>query len=174
MPLSPSFSTAESLSILENVTFTDTSTGSDVGLTGRTIEIKLANGNWLSAAGESTTQVLIAWAIGDVSTTIALLTGSTTASVTVRWMTGAVATYTVSNQLETWDLYDYDFGLELIQAQTATPGIIQDTNYQSNFFLFITNIWNAETANTYGDDLYSSQGALNRNQNMINNSDYYF
>ena len=174
MPLSPAFSTAESLSTLSNVTFTDISTGSDVGLTARTIEVKLANGNWLSEDGESTTQVLIAWAIGSTSTTLSLLTNSTTASVTVRWMTGAVATYTVSNQLETWDLYDYDFGLELIQSQTATPGIIQDTNYYSNFFQFITNIWNAEKANTYGDDLYSSQNALNRNQNMMANSDYYF
>lgn len=174
MPLSPSFSTAESLSVLENVTFTDTSTGSDVGLTGRTIEIRLANGNWLDTSGESTTQVLIAWAIGDLSTTLALLTNSTTASVTVRWMTGSTVTYAVSNQLETWDLYDYDFGLELIQSQTATPGIVQDTNYYSNFFMFITNIWNAEKANTYGDDLYSSQSALDRNLNLMNNSDYYF
>lgn len=174
MPLSPAFSTAESLSTLSNVTFTDTSTGSDAGLTARTIEVKLANGKWLSTAGESTTQVLIAWAIGSTSTTLSLLTGSITASVTVRWMTGSTVTYSVSNQLETWDLYDYDFGLELIQAQTATPGIIQDSNYNSNFFLFITNIWNAEKANTYGSDIYSSQSALSKNKNMMDNSDYYF
>ena len=76
--------------------------------------------------------------------------------------------------LQTWDLYDFLFGLELIQSQTATPSIIQDSSYYNSFFQFITNIWNAETANTYGNDLYSSQSALNRNQNLINNSDYFF
>lgn len=173
MPLVPSFTSSESLYNNAAVTFTNTSTGSDSGLTARRIYVRLDNGNWLTTAGESTTEAYETWAIGDASITLSLLTGSTSADVTVKWMTGSTATYTVT-QLETWDLYDYVFGLELLQGQTANPGRIQDQNYYSNFFQFITNIWNAETANTYGDDLYSSQGALNRNQNMINNSDYYF
>ncbi len=65
-------------------------------------------------------------------------------------------------------------GFILIQDQTAKPNIINDTNYYSNFFQFITNIWCAEKANTYGDDLYSSQSALNNNQNFIINANKYF
>ena len=173
MPLVPNFTTAESLATLANVTFTDTSTGSDGGLTSRRIYIRLANGNWLTTAGESTTEAYETWAIGDASITLALLSESTTGNVTVKWMTGSVATYT-KTILQIWDLYDYLFAFELIQSQTATPGIIQDTNYYSNFFQFITNIWNAESAVVYGDDLYSSQGALNVNQNMINNQTLFF
>lgn len=173
MPLTPNFSSSESLSTLANVTFLDTSTGSDAGLTGRKIFCRLANGNWLTTAGESTTSASEDWAIGDTSITLALLTQSTTSSVTVQWLTGAVVTYT-KTILTIWDLYDYVFAFELIQSQTATPGIIQDGNYYQNFFKFITNLWSAEAAVTYGDDLYSSQSALNVNQNLINNESMYF
>lgn len=171
---SPNFTTSESLGTPSNITFTDTSVGSDSTLTIRKIYVRLANGNYLTAAGvENTTATAIDWAINDVSTIINLITQSTTASVRVDWLAGSTIVYT-KTALQTWDLYDYLFGLELIQSQTATPAIIQDSNYYSNFFQFITNIFCAETANTYGNDLYSSQGALNRNQYLINNSDSFF
>lgn len=174
MALTPNFTAQESLSVLENVTFTDISTGSDSGLTARRIYVRLANGNWLTAGGvESTTEAYIAWAIGDLTTTISLLTQSTTASVRVDWMTGSTATYT-KTILTIWDLYDYLFAFQLIQSQTATPNIISDNNYYANFFKLITNIWNAECAVSYGSDLYSSQSSLNINQNLINNANLYF
>jgi len=167
--LTPNFSSSESLASNNLVTFTDTSTGVDSGLTIRKIFVRLANGNWLTTAGESTTSASEDWAIGDVSITLDLLTQSTTANVTVQWLTGSTVTYTKTILME-WDLYDYVFAFGLIQNQTASPSIIQDQNYYSNFFKFITNIWNSESAVTYGDDLYSSQSCLNKNQWLINNA----
>lgn len=174
MAFVPSFTSSESLSSPENVTFVDTSTDPPVGLTSRRIYIRLVNGNWLTTAGESTTEVYETWPIADTSITLDLLTQSTSADVTVKWMTGSTVTDEVVDEPMEWDLYDYLFGLELIQGQTATPAIIQDQNYYSNFFQFITNIWCSESAIIYGEDIYSSQGFLNRNQNMIANSDFYF
>ena len=173
MALTPNFSSSESLSTLENVTFLDTSSGSDGTLTERRIYCRLANGNYLTTAGESTTSAYEVWDINDTSITLALLTQSTTSSVTVQWMTGSAVTYT-KTILTIWDLYDYLFAFQLIQSQTATPTIISDSNYYSNFFKLITNIWNAESAVSYGNDLYSSQSSLNVNQNLINNSNLYF
>ncbi len=173
MPLSPNFSTSESLSVLSNVTFIDTSTGSDNTLTERRIYIRLANGNWLTTSGESSTEAYETWNISNQSITLSLLGQSTTASVTVKWMTGSTPTY-ILTKLQEWDLYDYIFAFGLIQNQTAAPGIIQDTTYYSNFMKFITNIWGSEAAVDYGNDLYSSQSLLNANQNMINNSTFYF
>lgn len=168
------FSTSESLGTPSNITFTDTSQGVDNTLTVRKIYVRLANGSYvLSGGAETTTRTAIDWNINDVSTTLTLISQSTTASVQVDWLAGSTIVYT-KTALQTWDLYDYLFGLELIQSQTATPSIIQDSSYYSSFFQFITNIWNAETANTYGNDLYSSQASLNRNQYLINNSDLFF
>lgn len=174
MPLSADFSSSESLSILSNVQFLDISTGSDLSLTERRIYCRLANGNWLLANGvQSTTEAYTSWPIANASITISLLTESTSASVRVDWLTGATVTYTKTHAQE-WNLYDYVFGFGLLQNQTASPSIIQDTNYYSNFFKFITNIWNSENAIFAADDIYSSQSSLNVNQNMINNAQLYF
>jgi len=173
MALTPNFSSSESLSTLANITFLDTSTGAYLTITTRRIYVRLANENWLTTASESTTSAYESWSYADSSITLGLLTESTTANVTVEWYAGATLTYT-KTILTIWDLYDYVFAFELIQSQTATPGIIQDDNYYQNFFKFITNLWSAEAAVTYGDDLYSSQSALNVNQNMINNESNYF
>jgi len=174
MPLTANFNSSESLGSPNLITFTDSSTGVDNSLTIRKIYIRISNGNYLSAGGvENTIATAIDWPISDVSITVNLITQSTTASVRVDWLTNSTIVYT-KTALQTWNLYDYLFGLELIQSQTATPTIIQDSNYYNNFFQLITNIFNSETANTYGNDLYSSQASLNRNQNLINNSDYFF
>lgn len=173
MAIVPNFSSSESLSSPNLVTFTDTSTGSDGTLTTRRIYIRLANGNWLTTAGESTTEAYETWSYSNPTIQLDLLTQSTAANVTVNWYAGSTLTYT-KTRLMLWDLYDYLFAFELIQSQTATPNIINDTNYYSNFFQLITNIWSAEAAVTYGDDLYSSQSALNSNQNLINNQQLYF
>lgn len=174
MSLVPNFSSSQSLASPNYVTFTDASTGSDLGLTSRRIYVVLANGNWLTEGGvQSTTEAYITWPIADSSIQVNLLTQSTVASTTVKWMTGGVATYT-KTILSLWNLYDYLFYFSLIQSQTATPTIISDANYYSNCFIFITNIFNSECAVTYGNDLYSSNAALLKNQWMIDNSNDYF
>lgn len=174
MPLTANFSSSESLSTLSDVTFLDTSTGSDLGLTGRRIYCRLANGKWLIEDGvESSTEAYVTWPIADTSLTVSLLVQSTTSSVRVDWMTGSTVSYT-KTILTIWDLYDYIFAFGLIQSQTATPTIINDVNYYSNFFKYITNLWNAECAVTYGNDLYSSAGALSKNQELSTNANDYF
>src|ERR1044072_6534330 len=162
MALVPNFSPSASLSTLENVTFLGTSTGSDLRLTARRIAVRHANGNWLTSGGvESTTISYMSWPIADLSLTVSLFTRSTTASVTVDWLTNTTVTYT-KTLLQEWDLYDYMFAFELLQSQSATPGIVQDVNYYGNFFMFLTNLWNSENAVTVGNDIYSSQSALNK------------
>lgn len=168
-----SFSSSESLGLPEQVTLTDTSTSPDPGLTSRRVYFKLANGNWLTTSGESTTIAFETWDIGDVSLTLNILTKSTTVNITVDWMTNSTITGT-STVLTCFDLFDYLFAYELIGDQTSSPGTIQDTTYYSNFSQFIVNIFCAEIAVSTGNDLYSSQEALNRNYQMIQNENFYF
>lgn len=174
MPLTtPNFSTSESLSSNDIVTFTDTSVGSDLGLTSRKIFIRLANGNWLTTAGQSTTSASETWAIGDTSVALSLLTSSTTANVTVQWLTGSTVTYTKTILCE-WDLYDYVFLFGLLSAQTSYPAVNANQGYWPNSWYMCTNLFQSENAVTNMDDLYSSQAALDRNQIMINNENLYF
>lgn len=167
------FTSSESLASPNLVTFTDTSVGTDNALTIRRLIVRLANGNYLTADGESATATYTSWDYTDASITVDLLTKSTASNVTVEWYAGATLTYTKTIAME-WDLYDYLFAFELLQSQTATPTIVSDTSYYSNFFMFLTNLWNSENAITMASDIYSSQSALNKNQNLINYQNLYF
>ncbi len=174
MALTANFSSSESIASPNLITFTDTSQGVDNTITVRRVIVRLANGNYLTAgATQSSTLAYTTWNYSDPTITINLISSSTTASVTVEWYAGSTLTYTKTILME-WDIYDYLFAFELLQSQTATPTIISDTNYYANFFMFLTNLWNSENAVTVGNDLYSSQAALNKNQNLINNSSLYF
>lgn len=176
MPLTtPDFSSTQSLASPNLITFNDTSIGSDGTITVRKIEIRLANGNWLTTAGESTTQAFQTWNYSDTSIQLNLLSRSTTASVTVGWYVGAatVPLYTKTEVME-WDLQDFLFLFELLQTQTSDPNILQDADYYSNFIKMIVNLFNSENATDPMDDLYSSQGALDKNYYMIQNESIFF
>lgn len=174
MPLVPNFSTSESLSSNNLVTFTDTSTGSDGTITTRRIYVRLANGNWLTTGGvQSTTSAYMTWDYADSSTTIDLLTKSTTSNVTVEWYAGAVLTYTKTILIE-WDLYDYVFLFGLLSTQTSYPARTDSIDYWPNSWYMCTNLFQSEQAVELMDDIYSSQAALDRNQLMITNENNYF
>lgn len=173
MALTPNFSVSESLANPDELTFTDTSTGSDGTITNRTITILLANGNWLSEAGESTTEVSMNWSYSQSSITLDLLSNSTACDITVKWLAGSTVVYTKENTF-CFNLYDYLFMLQLLQGNTSAPQQLQDTNYLSNSYAFIVNLFNEENAITYGGDIYSSQNAMNQNLNFITNEADYF
>lgn len=174
MALTVSFSVSQSLANPDEITFSDTSTGTDASIDGRKIYFKLANGNWLGSDGEEyTTETSITWAYAENSKTFSILSKSTSAEITVKWMDGATPVYE-STETFCFNLYDYLFILEILQGQSSNPAIIQDLNYTGNVFGFMVNLSNAEYAITYGDDIYSSQGSLSKNQAMIDNQNYYF
>lgn len=173
MAITANFSSTESLSTPSQITFVDTSVGSDGTLTVRHLYIQLANGNYLTESGESTTAAYTVWDYSDASITLDLLTESTVGNCTVIWLAGSTP---VTNKtiLMIWDLYDYIFTFGLIQTLTSKPNTISDTNYFSNYLQLIVNLFSAETAVTDMSDIYSSQSALLRNQNFINNENIYF
>jgi hypothetical protein len=173
MALTVNFSTSQSLSSNNTVTFTDTSTGSDGTITSRRIKVQLANGNYLTASGESSTLSYTTWAIGSSTLSVSLLSKSTVAYVTVDWLAGATVTYT-KTLLQEWDLYDYVALFGLLSAQTSYPARTDNSGYWQDTFKVISNIFQSENAVTLMSDIYSSQAALDRNYTMISNQNKYF
>ena len=132
MALDASFTATESMSDPNLITFVDTSDGVDATITNRTITIRLANGNWLTEAGESTTEISTDWSYDDSEIELDLIAQSEAPSIIVKWFAGDVETYTYTDTF-CWNFYDYLFGLQLLQGQTSNPVIVQDTNYLMNF-----------------------------------------
>lgn len=171
VPLTANFSSSESLSSNNLVTFLDISTGSDGTITTRRIYILLANGTYLVPTG--TTTDYIVWDYANASIVVDILTQSTAASVRVDWLAGSSVVYT-KTILMGWDLYDYVFLFGLLQTQTSKPNIIDDSNYYNNTLAMIVNLFQGENAIEKMDDLYSSQAAFNRNTFLINNQNLFF
>lgn len=169
--LTPNFTSTESLSSPSNITFTDTSTGSDSNVINRRIYVALADGTFLVPSG--TTTSYINWSYSDSSITLNLISKSQAANVTVIWSDGTTDLYTKTILME-WDLYDYLFLFYLLQVQTSQPSIINDTNYYNNCLIMIVNLFNSENAVLLMDDLYSSQGALDKNFYMMNKQPLFF
>lgn len=173
MALVAAFTATQSLANNSDITFTDTSTGTDATIVNRRIYVQLSNGNWLTESGESTTSAYTDWDYSDSSITLTLLENSTAADITVQWWDASAVVYIVSEEY-CFNLYDYLFALQVLQGNTSNPAQVQDTTFYSNMMQFIVNLFNEENAITYGGDIYSSQGAMNRNLLMINNEDLYF
>jgi hypothetical protein len=174
MPLVASFSASQSLAEPSQITLTDDTTGSDASITSRRIYILLANGNWLDENGdEQESETYITWPYADSTTTLDILPGSTAASITVGWYAVTTRVY-VDDDAFCFNLHDYLAALQILQGNTSSPDQIQDTAYYNNLMQFIVNLFNEENAIEFGGDLFSSQGAMNRNQQFIDKEAYYF
>lgn len=171
MPIIPNFSSTESLSSPNLITFTDTSSGSDNTLTTRHLTIVLSDGTYLVPSGN--TGIFIDWPYVNNSITLDLINKSTVATVTCVWLNGTASIYSIPILME-WDLYDYLFLFGLLSTQTGIPTIISDTNYLFNFFKMVSFLWNAESAVLKMNDSYSGQAALDKNKYMMDRQNDFF
>lgn len=169
----PNFSITQSDADPSYITITDTSIGSDLGLTARRILMALPNRTYLTTSGVASTLTYIDWPIGSTSMTISVLPRSEAPTVTVDWMTGAVATYTKTTKY-CLDLADYIFGLGLTMDQVADNSITQDANWYANKMQLVVNICDAENSITYINDTTLSQNSLDRNYWLISNASKFF
>lgn len=130
MPIVPNFSTSQPAGAISSVTFTDTSTGSDVGLSGRTISLIKYQGDALVPTDY--TVEYIAWPIGSTSITITdLLDKDYAAEITVLWFSGSTISYS-KTILTLFSAYSELFLRQLTQALAANKELITRQNYWQN------------------------------------------
>jgi len=173
MSFSPAFTVGQAASDPSAITIEDTSSGSDILITGRLIYITDNNGDPVVPAGTSTDY--ISWAYGTNPYTISdLLTQDLAVTIRVDWVnSGGSALYTDSDKfcLREFNIQNFIY---LIQQQALTPGVVQDTTYFSNLAQYYINIQGASIMVVVAGDLSGSQNLLNMATQMLNNQDYYF
>lgn len=173
MPLTPAFTVSQSAAAPANVTFTDSSTGSDVAVTSRRIYVTDSNGDPVVPTGTSTDY--ISWPIGTNPIEVAdLLTQDLAVTVLVQWLD---VSNTVLYQLA--DVYclrafNTQNFIYLIQQQALNPGVVQDATYFSNLCQYWINIEGANTMIVEAEDLSGSQACLDRATNFLNNETLFF
>lgn len=171
MAITASFSVSQSAITPQNVTVTDTSSGSFGTITKRRIYLSDANGNYLTGDG---TVNYDEWALADTSITLSVLTQDTAANIKVEWLDVSNVVINTLNNNYPLSEFGKQFLFYLVQLQGLTPGIYQDTNYSGNLALFWTNIIAGDNAVTYGNSLAAAQNCYNREIYMMNNQNLFF
>jgi hypothetical protein len=153
-----------------NMTFTDTSTGSDPALTGRTIYLYQADNSLLGGAP-------IDWPLtaGATITINGLLNWDYSLNGVVVWTSSAPipGSVYVKAQIITFDGNSNDFAYSLLQQVSSNQAITRNTYYFYNLALVNSDILNAGRANSYGDE-GAAQQSLNRIYNYFVNRSFYF
>lgn len=171
MALTVDFTSSQSLSSPNLITFNDTSVGTDLTIVTRRVYVTLADGTYLVQSGTTTNYELWNYSLATIQ--LNLLSKSQVANVTVEWWSSTAIVYTKTILME-WDLYDYLFLFGLMQTQTSMPSIIEDTNYYDNCLKMIVNLFNSESATKLMNDIYSAQANLDNNLYLIQNANFYF
>lgn len=172
MPLSVNFSVSQSLANPSQLTFTDTSTGSDGTITERRIYILDAYGNYLVESGTTTQYEVWEYPFSTVKT-LDILSKATTPSITVKWMNGASVVYekTVAGS---YLLQLYKFGFTLTRSLLSNPSVIQSTDYYLNKIKLIVDIDSAEQAISYNSDIVNAQQSADMGTYLEENQSKYF
>lgn len=151
-------------------TLTDTSTGSDVNLTGRTISLYKTDGSLLVP--------VITWAIANSTYDLTdVLAKDYSLLIKVEWASssplGSPSTYT-KEIITTFVEYTQDFKYGLIQQwSSANPPIQQKSAYWQNMMRLIVDISNAIEATNYSNQ-YSAQAALDDAFYLQQNANKFF
>lgn len=167
MAFNADFTISESL--IPNVfTISDTSTGSDSNLTGRTIFLYKSNGELLVAG--------ISWPIAQASLTLDVLDRDKALDIQVQWASSSPlaspSTYT-AKELFAFTARGEAFNYRLIQLQSANPSIIQSDDYLIKKMQLRIALDDAKDAIEKGADIYSAQQMIERS-NFLQNNDRYF
>ena len=164
MPLTPNFSTEQTIGFPSIVTITDDSTGSDVAITQRRVYLVDSEGEYVVPGG--TTTDYVEWDYAE-----------TTLDITVHWLDVSNVVLYSKTLLKGFTLYNETFYYSLTQSQATQatpPNIIQDTGYYTNKLILRTLIDSGNQSITYGDDIATAQTMYNQATQMVANQDYYF
>lgn len=161
--------TATATANASTIILEDVSTGSDGGLTGRTINIYQTSGQLLVAE--------IAWPIADDTITLDILQQDVAVNIVVNWQSSSPlappSTY-VYSLIKAFVKYGQQFLYNLTQYQQSNPSVVQDVNWYSNKTKLFCLIESALNAITDGEDVFGAQSMISQYQLLINYQNYYF
>jgi hypothetical protein len=156
--------------------FTDSSTGSDGSLTERRIFPYKADGTLLLPAGNTTGYIV--WPIASSTLTVAgLLAKDYALSINVLWISTnplpSPSTYAATN-LYGFTGYTMDFSYSLAQQVSANPNLLNDNQFQTNWFTLNNQVTICNYAISPKQSIVNAQAALDRALFLIQNASKFF
>ncbi len=173
MPLTPNFTSSQSSGTPNIISFTDSSSGSDVAITQRRIYLLQADGTYLTGDG---TVNYDAWAWANSSISLDVLSQDTSLTVTVEWLNVSnVVLYTKELSFG-YSAYGETFYYNLTQSQVAitNPMLAASTNYYQNKMKLRVLIDSGDQAISFASDIYSCQVSYDLATYLVTNADFNF
>lgn len=172
MPLTPNFGASQNSGTPSTISFTDTSTGSDVAITKRRIYLLQANGTYLVPSGVTTNYV--DWALANSSISLDVLSKDSALTVTVEWLgTNNTVLYTKTLSFG-FTAYNETFYYGLTQDLVANPSLYASQDWFLNKMKLRVYIDSGNQAISFASDIYSAQTCFDLATQMQTNQNYYF
>lgn len=172
MSFNPNFSVSQTIGAPSIIILTDTSTGSDVGITQRRVYLQLSDNTYLVPTGTTTNYIV--WNYADSSIEIDVLNQDEAVSITVQWLSVTNVVLYSKKNLALFSMYNKIFFSGLQGRQASTPNITQDENYYTNRSILWGHIVSAMNAVEIGIDIYGAQNSIDKATYMINNQSEFF
>lgn len=172
MPLTPNFTTSQSLGYPSKINLTDNSTGSDGAVASRRIYPTDFAGT--SIVSDGNTNSYEPWALSDTSTTIDILNYDMALFIKVDWLdsgNSVLYTKTIPNVYRLYAITQY---INLLKAQSGNSSLINRANFYQNLTKLLCSLKQAYDAIYYAGDVASAQRALNVCKELINNKSYFY
>lgn len=150
------------------ISITDSSTGSDVLITDRKINVYQANNSLLGASPYD-----FPLSVGS-SIIINPLDKDYGLTIVATWVNNVGTVLYTATAIGAFVQYGLLFAQSLTQTQEANPNIISDQNFMGNKFNLFTEIQSALNAITSGQSVFSAQSCITRYQKLLVNSSYFF
>lgn len=167
MPFDGAFTIAATAGVPGSVTLTDTSTGSDSNLTGRTITMYGADGSVFYTG---------TWAIGDTTKEIVLLTYDKALNVKVDWASSdelESSTYTYSKLFASVVFLLEQFSM-LTRLQASNPIKMRDRDFYAKKMELLVEIKGAEYGIDLMEDIIAAHECIERGRVLVTNKALFY
>lgn len=175
MALSENFTSSQTLGAPNEITLTDTSTGTDAAVTARRITLTDFVGDTYVQDGTETSYEVWDDFPSTTTKTLDVLTRDRALYIKVDWVNSSGTVLYTKTVLTNCNKYALDFYVNtLIKSQSSRRTLIDHANFYNNEIRLLCSLREAKDAVELIADIASAQGALDRAHKLINSPSNFF
>ena len=160
MPLTQNFTCSQIIGAPSEIVFEDTSTGSDVAVTGRRIYLQTNLGTYLVPSG--TTTSYIAWLLATNPFTVDVLDSDYSLTVKVDWIDVSNAVLYTKTLVYVFQRFNIEFDYSLTYSEANGNASLNSANWLKGRMQLLLSIQDADNAITQASSITDSQAAIDR------------
>jgi hypothetical protein len=174
MPLQQNFTCSQTAGLPSKITFTDTSSGSDVAVTQRRIYIQTPAGDFLVEDGTATEYEVWGGFPGTTSIVLDVLLKDWALTLTVQWLDVSGNILYDKTIKSGFTLYNETFDYQLTQMLSGNPLLINDNRFFELKGEIRTLIDSGNNAIELASDVFGAQQCYNLATDLRVDSEFYF